>query len=80
MLRLVVRYRFEALVFPLPASEVTLGSSSKADLVVRFPGVSRLHARVAPEGGGVRIVDAGSKNGIVRNGQRVFDTHLEDGD
>ena len=28
MLRLVVRYRYEALVFPLPASEVTLGSST----------------------------------------------------
>ena len=80
MLRLVVRYRYEALVFPLPASEVTLGSSSKADLVVRFPGVSRLHARIAPENGGVRIVDTGSKNGIARNGQRVFDTHLAGGD
>ncbi len=71
MLRLVVRCRRETLVFPLPEAEVTLGSSSKADLVVPFSGVSRLHARVAAEPGGVRITDAGSKNGVVSGGERV---------
>lgn len=72
MLRLVVRYRHETLVFPFPATEVTLGSSSKADLVVPFPGVSRLHARISPEADGIRIVDADSKNGVIRNGQRTL--------
>ena len=80
MLRLVVRYRHETLVFPFPAAELTLGSSSKADLVVPFPGVSRLHARLAPENGGVRIVDAGSKNGIGRNGRRVLEASLATGE
>ncbi|MHB8797912.1 MAG: sigma 54-interacting transcriptional regulator [Thermoanaerobaculia bacterium] len=80
MLRLVVRYRHETLVFPFPEAEVTLGSSSKADLVVPFPGVSRLHARISPEADGIRIVDAGSKNGVVRNGQRTLRAGLREGD
>ncbi len=80
MLRLVIRYRHEALVFPFPAAEVTLGSSSKADLVVPFPGVSRLHARISPEADGIRIVDAGSKNGVVRYGQRTLRAALREGD
>jgi len=80
MLRLVVRYRHETLVFPLPAAELTLGSSSKADLVVPFPGVSRLHARLSPDAGGIRIVDAGSKNGIGLEGRRVAGTSLRPGD
>jgi pSer/pThr/pTyr-binding forkhead associated (FHA) protein len=71
MLRLVVRYRRETLVFPLPEAEVTLGSSSKAALVVPFSGVSRLHARVAPTTDGIRIADAGSKNGVISSGERV---------
>lgn len=79
MLRLVVRYRHETLVFAFPVTEVTLGSSSKADLVVPFPGVSRLHARISPEDNGVRIVDAGSKNGVIRDGQRVPSTRLGPG-
>ncbi|MHB8799710.1 MAG: sigma 54-interacting transcriptional regulator [Thermoanaerobaculia bacterium] len=80
MLRLVVRYRHESLVFPFPEMEVTLGSSSKADLVVPFTGVSRLHARISPEADGIRIVDAGSKNGVVRNGQRTLRATLREGD
>ncbi|HPA52428.1 MAG TPA: sigma 54-interacting transcriptional regulator [Thermoanaerobaculia bacterium] len=80
MLRLVIRYRHEALVFPFPVAEVTLGSSSKADLVVPFPGVSRLHARISPEADGIRIVDAGSKNGVIRDGQRTLRAGLREGD
>lgn len=80
MLRLVVRYRHETLVLPLPSSGATLGSSSKADLVVPFPGVSRLHARISPENDGIMVADAGSKNGIVRNGQRVLRATLRAGD
>ena len=76
MLRLVVKYRRETLVFPLPEAEVTLGSSSKADLVVPFSGVSRLHARVAPAPGGIRIADAGSKNGVVSGGERVVGANV----
>ncbi|MHB1045547.1 MAG: sigma 54-interacting transcriptional regulator [Thermoanaerobaculia bacterium] len=80
MLRLVVRYRHETLVFPFPEAEVTLGSSSKADLVVPFPGVSRLHARISPEADGIRIVDEGSKNGVIRNGKRTLRAALREGD
>ncbi|MDX9734675.1 MAG: sigma 54-interacting transcriptional regulator [Thermoanaerobaculia bacterium] len=80
MLRLVVRYRHETLVFAFPVTEVTLGSSSKADLVVPFPGVSRLHARISPEADGIRIVDEGSKNGLIRNGQRTLRAALREGD
>jgi DNA-binding NtrC family response regulator len=42
--------------------------------------VSRVHAVLLREGGGVRLVDQGSRNGTLVNGVRVTQVSLEDGD
>jgi hypothetical protein len=54
----------------LPECTITLGD----------PNVSRRHAEVRPSGAGYRIVDLGSTNGTVVNGQRVHDHQLVEGD
>jgi FHA domain len=52
--------------------ELILGrEAGSADLVLDDPGVSRRHARVLPENGGVIVEDLGSSNGTYVNGQRI---------
>ena len=56
----------------LPGSGVVLiGRDAEADLRLRDDSVSRRHARLVLNGGDVRIVDLGSHNGTLVNGQRV---------
>jgi hypothetical protein len=63
LLQLVARFERRVLFFPLPDTEVRVGSSPDNDIVIPFPGVSRTHAIVRPHGGQLEIVDAGSTNG-----------------
>jgi hypothetical protein len=52
--------------------ELILGrEQGSADLVLDDPGVSRRHARVLPENGGVIVEDLGSSNGTYVNGERI---------
>ena len=52
--------------------ELILGREpGSADLVLDDPGVSRRHARVLPDHGGVLVEDLGSSNGTYVNGQRI---------
>jgi hypothetical protein len=52
--------------------ELILGrEQASADLVVDDPGVSRRHARVLPQNGGVIVEDLGSSNGTYVNGERI---------
>jgi hypothetical protein len=52
--------------------ELILGREhSTADLVIPDPGVSRRHARILPQNGGVIVEDLGSSNGTYVNGQRI---------
>jgi DNA-binding transcriptional regulator YiaG len=50
---------------------VTIGRESPAEIVVPRPGVSRLHVRVQRDGEQWLLTDAGSRNGIYLDGQRV---------
>jgi len=81
MLRLTItagdRVRHVALHHDGPLS---IGASADNAIVVDAVGVSRHHARVERTAGGVLIVDAGSKNGIVLGGRRVKDATLVPGD
>lgn len=79
MLRLVVTHGNEEQVFAVPEGEVKLGSASENELLVRTPGISRRHALVRRVTGGVEVVDLGSKNGLVAEGQRVMSTILTPG-
>lgn len=68
---------------PVEPPGVVLGRGSAATLRIEDPGVSRRHAelRVQPAAAGpvVTIVDLGSTNGTVVNGQRVTQATLSDG-
>jgi hypothetical protein len=52
--------------------ELVLGrEQATADLVIPDPGVSRRHARVLTQNGGVIVEDLGSSNGTYVNGHRI---------
>jgi hypothetical protein len=68
---------------PLEPPGLLIGRGSDADLRINDPGVSRRHAeiRVVPAANApaVSIVDLGSTNGMLVNGQRVQQATLENG-
>ena len=59
---------------------LTLGRAEPADVCVRDPGVSRLHARFQREQDGIRVTDLGSRNGTWFNGASCTDALLKNGD
>jgi FhaA, N-terminal domain/FHA domain len=68
---------------PLQPPGLVIGRGSDADLRINDPGISRRHAqiRVTPAGPQLKIdiVDLGSTNGILVNGQRVQQAPLHEG-
>jgi two-component system, cell cycle response regulator len=57
-----------------------IGRASDADLRIEGNGISRHHARVKLDGGGVEFEDLGSTNGSFVNGERVERRELQTGD
>ena len=68
---------------PLQPPGLVIGRGSDADLRINDPGISRRHAQIRVNGAGpqvqIDIVDLGSTNGIVVNGQRVQQAVLHEG-
>jgi Protein of unknown function (DUF3662)/FHA domain len=64
----------------LSGSRLVLGRSRDCDVVVDDPNVSRRHAELRRDGGGWRVVDLGSTNGIKVNRRRVAQSELQHGD
>jgi hypothetical protein len=68
---------------PLQAPGLTIGRGTEADLRINDPGISRLHAEIRVNGASgteqIDIVDLGSTNGIVVDGQRVRYAVLAEG-
>lgn len=68
---------------PLQPPGLVIGRGTDADLRINDPGISRRHAqiRVSVEGAvtSIEIVDLGSTNGIIVNGQRVRQSALGEG-
>lgn len=58
-------------VFDLYGEDVSIGRERARDMQLAHASVSREHARMTWGGGGYRIEDAGSHNGIYVNGQAV---------
>ena len=62
---------------------MTIGRGSDADLRINDPGVSRLHAEIRVSGSGpdrrIELLDPGSTNGVLVNGQKVQHSLLSDG-
>jgi predicted component of type VI protein secretion system len=59
-----------------------VGRGRDCDIVIRDSKVSRHHCRIEPtaDGGGWRVQDLGSRNGVVIGGQAVTEATLADGD
>src|SRR5689334_4663826 len=55
----------------LGAAPLTLGRAQQNQVVLVSRFVSANHARIEPEGAGHRIVDIGSTNGLLYQGQRL---------
>jgi len=68
---------------PLTPPGLVIGRGTEADLRINDPGISRTHAqiRVSAAGSGLQIdiVDLGSTNGIMVNGQKVRQAVLQEG-
>lgn len=75
------RLRFLLQEIDLPFGETLIGRSPECRVTIEDPLVSRVHARVVVGADGVRVEDAGSRNGVRVNGQLVREpTPLADGD
>jgi DNA-binding NtrC family response regulator len=79
MLRLALSYQEQIRYFPMPDCDVQLGAAAENDLVAPFPGISRYHAKLHPEGAGLLLTDLGSTNGLVRDGKRLDEVFLTPG-
>lgn len=68
--------------YPVGAGRLTIGRGMNNDIVTADPRASRLHAEIHASGpdGGFTLVDPGSTNGTLVNGQRVSRVALHDGD
>jgi FHA domain-containing protein len=64
----------------LSTARAVLGRSRDCDVRVSDLNVSRRHAEVREDGDAYVLVDLGSTNGTLLNGQRVDRERLEDGD
>ena len=56
---------------PLSHAPIEIGRDGENDVVLLDTSVSRRHARVEPAGGGYRIVDLDSRNGVLHKGERI---------
>lgn len=64
----------------MTGDSMRIGRSLSADLRFEDPTVSRRHAVLILESGGVRVLDDRSLNGVFINGERVVSQLLNDGD
>lgn len=58
----------------------SIGRLDDCTLVLEDSNVSRRHAEIRPFGTGFKLVDLGSTNGSMINGERVAERQLRDGD
>src|SRR5512141_1687640 len=56
---------------PLDEGDTVLGRGTGSDILLEDALVSRRHARLRVSGGTVTLLDMGSRNGVLLNGQRV---------
>lgn len=67
-------------VFTLEKEFTTVGRISKNDVKLPFGSVSRTHATIVKTAAGYKVVDNGSRHGVVVNGLRVIEKYLQEGD
>ena len=68
-------------VATVPAgATIVLGRATECDVTLTDPTISRRHAEVQAESGGIAVRDLGSRNGTFRNGKRVDATRVKLGE
>jgi diguanylate cyclase (GGDEF)-like protein len=77
---IVISGRSVGRMYKVGAREMTIGRTQDAEIFIDDEGVSRRHAKLAPNIDGVRLIDLGSTNGTFTNGQPVDSRLLQDGD
>ena len=70
----------QELRFPLFKDRLTIGRTAQNDIQLDAQMISRQHAVIVTEAGATKIVDWGSKNGVLVNEKRVAEQVLENGD
>ena len=70
----------QELRFPLFKDRLTIGRTAHNDIQLNAQFISRQHAVIVTENGQTKIVDWGSKNGVLVNEKRVSEQLLENGD
>jgi hypothetical protein len=65
------RLRYRAHDLELPPGEFAIGRSEECQLALDDPLVSRKHAVLRVGNRGVTVVDLGSRNGVIVNGERI---------
>ncbi len=78
--KLVVMVGGRGVDYPLLKKEMTIGRGHGSDIRIASHFISRVHAKVSTNGIATIIEDAGSKNGILVNSERVQRRVLHDGD
>jgi predicted nucleic acid-binding Zn-ribbon protein len=78
--KLVVMLGDEGVDYPLVKKEMTIGRGHGSDIRIASHFISRIHAKISTNGIATVIEDAGSKNGILVNAERVQRRVLRDGD
>jgi chromosome segregation ATPase len=78
--KLVITIGGEAFHYPLRKERMTIGRGHGSDIRIASHFVSRVHAKIATNGSATVIEDAGSKNGVLVNSERVLRRVLHDGD
>ena len=64
----------------LNAGEVTIGRSSKCDISIDSPELSRQHIRIVRDGPEYEVQDLESRNGVYLNGVKIHRAVLRGGD
>jgi chromosome segregation ATPase len=70
----------QELRFPLFKDRLTIGRTAHNDIQLDAQFISRQHAVIVTDNRGTKIVDWGSKNGILVNEKKVAEQVLENGD
>jgi|CXWL01.1.fsa_nt_gi transcriptional regulator with AAA-type ATPase domain len=71
MIRLVAYAPDGVRRFPVLRAELLVGSDPACDIVLAYPGVGQQHARFTYDGHELRVVDLGSRKGVLVSGRRV---------
>jgi len=78
--KLVVTIFGQSFDYPILKKHMTIGRSQGNDIRIASHFVSRVHATVSTNGAATIIEDAGSKNGVLVNSERVQRRVLHHGD